>query len=297
MSDLAWDIQTVSEEWLVGFCGRLVKEGKTIRGCFGGDRVVKLSETIVAKFGIGVMASEAETQRFACQKVDSKIVYVPQVYRYFHWNDFGYLFMEYVPGRQLDELDLDEHTDVITRVAQIIKHLGTIESGQIPGPIGGGQPQGYLWGDNGAGTTFTSTSDLEDWLNKRLAIRGKSIDLTSHPLVLCHMDLCRRNMILRDDNTISLVDWGCSGLYPRYFEFASLSFMMPYDGSYEKPLIQATATLMSWTDDDKELIGLLKRARAVALRYSLDNENKYGIPESLHSWCPPPMLSRSPSPS
>lgn len=45
--------------------------------------------------------------------------------------------------------------------------------------------------------------------------------------------------------------------------------MMPYDGSYEKPLIQATATLMSWTDDDKELIGLLKLARAVALRYSL----------------------------
>ncbi|KAK6595527.1 C6 zinc finger domain protein [Botrytis cinerea] len=260
MSDLAWDIQTVSEEWLVGFCGRLVKE--------------------VAKFGIGVMASEAETQRFACQKVDSKIVYVPQVYRYFHWNDFGYLFMEYMPSRQLDELDLDEHTDR-----------------QIPGPIGGGQPQGYLWGDNGAGTTFTFTSDLEDWLNKRLAMRGKSIDLTSHPLVLCHMDLCRRNMILRDDNTISLVNWGCSGLYPRYFEFASLSFMMPYDGSYEKPLIQATATLMSWTDDDKELIGLLKLARAVALRYSLDNENKYGIPESLHSWCPPPMLSRSPSPS
>ncbi|TGO83174.1 hypothetical protein BPOR_0691g00100 [Botrytis porri] len=297
MADLSWDIQTVSEEWLVGFCDRLVKEDKIIGGCFGGDRVVKLSDTIVAKFGIGVIASEAETQRFACRNVDSKMVHIPQVYRYFNWKDFGYLFMQYVPGRQLDELDLDEYTDIIPRVAKIIEHLGTIQSGQSPGPIGGGQPQGYLWGDNGAGTNFTAISDLEAWLNKRLAIRGKSIDLTSHPLVLCHMDLCRRNMILRDDNTISLVDWGCSGLYPRHFEFANLSFMMPYDESYEKPLIQATASLLSWTDDDRDVISLLKFARAVALRYSLDDENKYGMPKSLNSWCPPPMLSRSPSPS
>ncbi|TGO61256.1 hypothetical protein BOTNAR_0131g00020 [Botryotinia narcissicola] len=167
------------------------------------------------------------------------------------------------------ELDLDEHTDIIPRVAEIIGHLGTIQGGQVPGPIGGGQPQGYLWGDDGAGTSFTSTSDLEAWLNKRLAINDKSINLTSHPLVLCHMDLCRRNMILKDDNTISLVDWGCSGLYSRHFEFASLSFIMPYDESYEKPVIEATATLLRWTDDDRDFISLLKIARAVALRYSL----------------------------
>ncbi|KAF7944356.1 hypothetical protein EAE96_010754 [Botrytis aclada] len=149
--------------------------------------------------------------------------------------------MQYVPGRQLDELDLDEHTNINPRIARIIEHLGTIQRRQIPGPIGGVSHRA-IFGDDGEGTTFTSMSDLEAWLNKILAMRDKSIDLTSHPLVLCHTDLYRRNMILKDDNTISLIDWGCSGLYPRHFEFASLFLMIPYDDSHEKPLIQATAS-------------------------------------------------------
>ncbi|KAF7889120.1 hypothetical protein EAF00_009420 [Botryotinia globosa] len=158
MADFSLNIHTVSEEWLVEFCDRLVKEDKKIGGCFGGDRVVKLSDTIVAKFGIGVMASEAETQRFACQNVDSKIVHIPQVYRYFDWKDSGYLFMEYVPGRQLDELDLDEHTDIIPPSGNYLERAS-------PRSYRWGQPQGYLWGDDGAGTSFTSISDLDaSWL-------------------------------------------------------------------------------------------------------------------------------------
>ncbi|KAJ8068360.1 hypothetical protein OCU04_003922 [Sclerotinia nivalis] len=298
MADLSWDINTASEKLLVELCNKLIKEDKIIGGCFGGDRVVRLSDNIAAKFGLGVTASEAKTQEFAYRNVDPNIVHIPQVYRYFDWEDFGYLFMEYVPGRQLNELDLDENVDIIPRVAKIVEHLGTIQGGQLPGPIGGGMPEGYLWGDDGARTTFTCVADMEAWLNKRLAIQDKSIDLSSHPLVLCHMDLCRRNMILKEDNTISLLDWGCSGFYPRYFEFATLSFMMPYDENYETPLIQATATLLDWTEDEKGLISILKLARAVALRYSLETENKYGLPEDFQSWRrSSPMLSRSPSPS
>lgn len=269
MADLLWDIYTASEEWLVEVCHRLLKEGKIIGGCDGGNNVIRLSDNIVAKVGLGVRASEAKTQEFAYQSVDPKIVHIPQVYRFFHRERFGYLFMEYVSGRQLDKLDLNDNTDIIPRVAKIISHLGTIRGSQVPGHVGSGAPEGYLWGDDGAGTNFTCVADMEAWLNKRLAIRNKSIDLTSHPLVLCHMDLCRRNMILKEDNTISLLDWAFSGFYPRYFEFASLSLMMPYDEQYEKPLIHATATLLDWTDNEKELIGLLKLARAVALRYTL----------------------------
>lgn len=298
MADLSWDVHTASEEFLAQLCNKLVKEDKIIGGCFGGDRVVKLTDNVAAKFGFGVTASEAKTQEFAYQNVDPNIAHIPQVYRYFRWEDFGYLFMEYVPGQQLNELDLNENVDIIPRVTRIIEHLGKIQGSQIPGPIGGEMPEGYLWGDDGARTTFTCVADMEAWLNKRLAIRDKSIDISSHPLVLCHMDLCRRNMILKGDNTISLLDWGCSGFYPRYFEFATLSFMMPYDESYETPLIKATATLLDWTEDEKALISLLGLARAVALRYTLETENKYGLPEEFRSWrCSSPMLSRSPSPS
>jgi Ser/Thr protein kinase RdoA (MazF antagonist) len=237
--------------------------------------VVKLSHDIAAKFGHGVTASEAETQKFAHRNANPSIVHVPQVYRFFsrpdpQWdNGKGYMFMEYVPGQLLKELDLKENTDIIPRVAKIVAHLGQIQGSQVPGPIGGGEPDGYLWGEHRANTTFTCVADMEAWLNKRLSVRNLSIDLRSHPLVLCHMDLCRRNMILEKNNMICLVDWGFAGLYPRFFELASLSCINPYDEPYEKPLLQAIETLLGLTAEEKRLMRLLQIARAAALRYTL----------------------------
>jgi serine/threonine protein kinase len=275
MSASTWDIHTASEEWLIESCRRAEKENGLIGGYKGGDRVVKLSDGIVAKFGHGVTASEAETQKFAHQNANPSIVHVPQVYRFFQRNHppwhcpKGYLFMEYVPGQLLRELDLIENNDIIPRVAKIVAHLGQIQDSQVPGPIGQGQPQGYLWGDDGARTTFSSVADMDAWLNKRLSLRNMSIDLASHPLVLCHMDLCRRNMILEKNNMICLLDWGFAGLYPRFFETASLSCLNPYDEPYQKPLLQATVTLLGLTVEEKRLMGLLQIARAASLRYRL----------------------------
>lgn len=36
----------------------------------------------------------------------------------------------------------------------IIHHLGQISGDQVPGPIDGREPQGYLWGDDGTLTIF-----------------------------------------------------------------------------------------------------------------------------------------------
>jgi serine/threonine protein kinase len=275
MTTSDWDIHTASEEWLVELCQRVDKENGLIGGYRIGDRVVKLSHDIAAKFGHGVTASEAETQKFAHRNANPSIVHVPQVYRFFsrpdpQWdNGKGYMFMEYVPGQLLKELDLKENTDIIPRVAKIVAHLGQIQGSQVPGPIGGGEPDGYLWGEHRANTTFTCVADMEAWLNKRLSVRNLSIDLRSHPLVLCHMDLCRRNMILEKNNMICLVDWGFAGLYPRFFELASLSCINPYDEPYEKPLLQAIETLLGLTAEEKRLMRLLQIARAAALRYTL----------------------------
>ena len=275
MADLAWDIHTASEEWLIEFCQRAEKDNGIIGGNKEGDRVVKLSHDIAAKFGHGVAASEAKTQQFAHQNVNPSIVHVPRVYRFFQRKDpawhcpKGYLFMEYVPGQALQELDLIANNDIIPRVAKIIAHLGQIQDSQVPGPIGEGQPEGYLWGDDGAKTTFTCAADMEAWLNKRLSLQNKSIDLGSDPLVLCHMDLCRRNMILEKNNTICLLDWGFAGLYPRFFEIASLSWLNPYDETYEKPLLQTTSMLLGLTVEEKHSMDLLQIARAANLRYTL----------------------------
>lgn len=275
MAAITWDVHTSSEELLVEICEQAEKENGRIGNIERGRPIVKLSDDIAVKFGPGVIASEARTQEFANKNADPSIVHVPRVYRFFErenpqwFSPTGYLFMEYVPGPTLKELDLEIRTDIVRRVAIIISHLGQIQGGQVPGPVGGGYPEGYLWGDDGANIIFTSVSDLNAFLNKRLTLQDKSIDLSGYPLVLCHLDLCRRNMILKDDDTISLVDWGCGGLYPRFYEVTTLSCLNPYDSPYQKPLIEATTTLLGLTEEEKRMMRLLQIARAYSLRYTL----------------------------
>ncbi|OBT66935.1 hypothetical protein VE03_04179 [Pseudogymnoascus sp. 23342-1-I1] len=281
MADNTWDVHTASEDMLIELCHQTEELNGIIGGYKAAIRVIKLSNDIAVKFGRGVTAAEARTQEFAHQNVNPSIVHVPKVYRFFEWDydprwssSEGYLFMEYVPGQTLAELDLDVRDDIVPRIAQIIAHLGQIGvpnglSDAVPGPIGGGSPRGYLWGEDGAGATFTCVSDLNDWLNKRLKLQKKSINLHDSPLVLCHLDLARRNMILREDNTISLVDWGFAGLYPRFYETTTLPCLSPWDAVYQKPLIEATNTLLSLTDEENRLAQLVQTARAVSLQYSL----------------------------
>ncbi|KAI9748153.1 MAG: hypothetical protein M4579_007298 [Chaenotheca gracillima] len=272
---MSWDVLTASEEWLVDLVHRVEAEHGMVGGLFEGNRVIKLSDTIAVKYGLGVTYDEAATQEFAHQNIKSSVVRVPRVYRFLEagpepGRKKGYLFLEYVSGRTMDTLDLSIHEDIVPRIAKVIEHLGQILGGGVPGPVGGGAPQGYLWGDFGAEAIFGSVTDMNAWLNKRLALRDMSIDLTPYPLVLCHMDLCRRNMILdEEENSIWLLDWGHAGFYPRFFELCTLPCLNPYDPPYEKPLIPATEDLLKVTEEEKRLMALMQIARAAQLRYSL----------------------------
>ncbi|KAL3702588.1 hypothetical protein TMatcc_011300 [Talaromyces marneffei ATCC 18224] len=181
--------------------------------------------------------------------------------------------MDYVPGQKLSDLDLTVHTEIIPRITDIIAHLGQIKHGQKPGPIGQKGPQGYLWGDDGVDKPFVSVAHLNRYLNRRLSLRNDSIDLSPYPLVLCHMDLVRRNMILGEDKkSIYLLDWAHAGFFPRFYELAALPCMSPYDEPYEKPLIAATESMMQLTDDEKRAMKLIHYARAATLRWQFPEE-------------------------
>jgi aminoglycoside phosphotransferase len=251
--------------------------GRDGRGKIGGeeygDRVIKVSQQIAVKYGYGVTASEAATQDFAYRRVDHRVVHIPRVFRLIESNESsdpkGYLFMEYVPGRSLIDVDLEAYPDIVPRMANIVLHLSQIQGDKRSGPFGGGKPQGYTWGDYGANTEFYSIGELNTYMNKRLEIRNDSIDLTPYPLVLCHLDLCRRNMILNDDFSLCLVDWGFAGLYPRFFEIAMVPCVVPYDAPFEPLFMQELENVMDFTDAERQLIKLIRCVRAANVRWTL----------------------------
>jgi hypothetical protein len=272
MEATAWDVHTSSEELLVEVCKKARKENGHYSDYGRGYVMVKISDDIAVKIGGLVTASEARTQEFANKNADPTIVHVPRVYRFFeregHGSNQGYLFMEYVQGPTLAQIYLDIRPDIIPRMARIIEHLGQIQ-GQVPGPIDGGLAQGHIFGDDGADVEFPSLLGFNAYLNKRLAVMKKSIDLTGYPLVLCHMDLCRRNIILRDDDTISLVNWNDAGLYPRFFEVGVLSYLNPWYGPFDIRLQEDATTLLGLTEEEERLMGLLGIVRSINLRAQL----------------------------
>nr|KMM64155.1 hypothetical protein CPAG_00507 [Coccidioides posadasii RMSCC 3488] len=99
----------------------------------------------------------------------------------------------------LEELDLNID-DVFEHLVNIVSELAAVRGGDIPGQVDGGMFQGYLWGDNGTREIFHSIDEMNHWLNKRLQLINKEIDLRLYPLVLCHLDICRRNIKLMEDN-------------------------------------------------------------------------------------------------
>jgi Ser/Thr protein kinase RdoA (MazF antagonist) len=275
--DIDADISSASEEWLKEYIALMEASHGTLAGLGYSNQVIKLSDKVVVKRGFGVRAQEAAIQDLAHRHVDPAIVRVPRVYRFFEemtprWSSpRGYLFMEYLDGWTLDDLDLGVHADIVPRVANIIAHLGRI-SHPVPGPLGGGKARGYIWSDEGARAVFHSPDDLNAWVNKRLALHrkmgkhDKTIDVSSEEMVLCHMDLVRRNMIMLPDRTICLVDFGHAGLFPRFFEAVSLNYLNPYDGEYTRPLREALPKALGLTERE-EMVNLMHRITAVQLRF------------------------------
>lgn len=211
---MTWDVATLDEEWLIDLCHTAERENGVIGGLLEGDRIIKVSDHIAVKYGYGVTAAVAATQEFTYSRVDSSIVHIPRVYHFVEAKGPSarakeYLFMEYVPGQNLKDVSLEARKDLLSRIANMVAHLRQIQGGQRPpGPVGGGEPHGYLWGDNGVNTAFNSVEDLNTYMNKRQKLRNDCLDLTPYSLVLCHLDLCRSNISILKDEGVSfcLVD-------------------------------------------------------------------------------------------
>jgi thiamine kinase-like enzyme len=47
-----------------------------------------------------------------------------------------------------------------------------------------------------------------------------------HGLVITHGDFCRENVLYVDPDTLVLIDWENSGVYPSYWEFVEAHFSL-----------------------------------------------------------------------
>ena len=121
------------------------------------------SESVWIKQGILIAMGEARTQKFLADVVNSDencVVRVPQVYRAFRDEERGYIVMEYIPGHDCTDDDLDA-------VVEAVRRFRTIESPTTsPGYVGGGPILHQLFSELHSVVEYPSIADLQHHVNR-----------------------------------------------------------------------------------------------------------------------------------
>ncbi|OBZ76010.1 hypothetical protein A0H81_03299 [Grifola frondosa] len=142
------------------------------------------------------------------------------------------LVMQYIEGRTLDkcwsELGPLRKLRIAWTLRGYISQLRRLRR-SVPGTLDGSACQGFPFSIYDAGP-FASYDDMTAWFNHKLDVCQRMHKAppdaprfdSSWPLVFTHMDLFPRNILLADDGTLFVIDWGKSGFYPSWFEYAGM---------------------------------------------------------------------------
>jgi hypothetical protein len=217
------------------------------------DKVVKLSDTLVAKYGALVTPVEAETMQYVANNSDVPLPKVhgtltnPVTQQFF-------IIIDFVQGQTLEDLlpslTQTEKDDIAQLIKTAIDKLHAIPEPGYLGSVGRKAcSHGMFWDSSDLGPEFTplmpgpfeNEAAFNDGLLLKLStvkfmpppymkfLRGLfSEAFAGHKTVMTHGDLQAKNIMVqrvgsKEDGsgpfTISLIDWETSGWYPDYWEY------------------------------------------------------------------------------
>lgn len=246
----------MSEDELV----ELSHNAETLSFWRGGNKIKKISDKIVVKIGMDIDENEFSNQRFAQLNCVSESVRIPRVYLVFQKDDMGYLFMEYIQGRTLEQVfseNPERKPELIDRVRTAVRSIHAVKR-NYPGSIVGRTVYGYPWGDDW--NSVASWDELNTQLNKRLARKNMTISFEDETCVLCHMDVKSHNILETESGQLCLLDWANAAFYPECFEWAALQFSTTIMADLED-----VYSGLELEDLEKELIKKLQRVQSLSI--------------------------------
>jgi aminoglycoside phosphotransferase (APT) family kinase protein len=200
------------------------------------------------KFGAHVRPIEAQNMLYVAK---STTVPVPKVYAIYQRREkqstVTYIVMQYVQGTTLMDLwgslDRARKTSIAKTLRAYFDQLRQLEHPGYFGNINGGPPLDDIFsatqGANEIKGSFATEDELVDWIIRiySLEIGERAAHKARYyqhvlPTVLrsdgtptfTHNDFQRKNVIVRDDGALVIVDWEFSSWYPVYWEYSTATF-------------------------------------------------------------------------
>ncbi|KAG6876625.1 hypothetical protein C0992_012225 [Termitomyces sp. T32_za158] len=200
---------------------------------FGGSCSVKwFPFGLLLKLGYSDVGLEADTLRYIRENTS---IPVPRVVASATHGEYAYTLMEVVEGIALDSvwprLDAQQRSNVIAQLRGFISQLRTlpppphVTRGSICSLHGHAMRDSRVSSADPLGP-YSSESDFNDHLVKvadvfvdsELSEPVRARMRNDHRILFTHGDLAPRNIIMRDDVVVAIVDWEESGWLPEHWE-------------------------------------------------------------------------------
>lgn len=184
---------------------------------------------------------------------------VPRMRRlieHYHAEGYGLIVMDFVTNsRRLKDawpsLSFWQKLKVVLTMRLYLRQLRRVQhppSQNTPGPIGsepqvcnglqfGLDPKGPFPTISALHAYFVSEHEWAEWRASKYRAPHpdcKPLDASVFsPLVFTHNDLNMRNLLLDDNDTLWMVDFGWAGFYPRWFEYLAMGYAAQKDRNPE----------------------------------------------------------------
>ncbi|CUA77050.1 hypothetical protein RSOLAG22IIIB_12511 [Rhizoctonia solani] len=227
------------------------------------------SQHAFIKFGSSVAMGEALTQNYVANIVNADedaVVLIPRVYLAFQYKGAGYIAMEYIPGNDCSQDDVDA-------IAVAVKRLGSVDSPtRSPGPVGGGMITHRFFYDHQSDIQYNSLQDLQEHINNILT-KAKyecSVDFNDEDggsLRLCLDDIHPGNFRKDPSGRLFALDFGKNNFLP--FAFQGLAFVEGHALASEVGTVLGSKSKYQWT------------LMLAAGRLNLYGNSSHGLPRHL----------------
>lgn len=222
-----------------------------------GRRIVRVGIHFIVKYGAGVSLTEGENMLFVKQ---FSTIRIPHVYALYSRQNGGdnlptnYIVMENIVGDSLESCWVSLNTEAKLAISDQLRiHLTQLRQIPSPGYFGslGKRPfeHSVFWaGDDADRQVISGPFDsegqmLEAMVQKYLHnnpgyrkseyySRMLPLVLHNHASVFTHGDFQRKNVLVRNDGTLIMIDWEAAGWYPSFWEYVMTMYSCRWDDDW-----------------------------------------------------------------
>ena len=208
--------------------------------------VYKVDDKTVVKRGDATRLAEAAAMDLVRCKTSIPVPTVYNAYVDETDSEIGTIVMEFIEGNVLrdvwEDMNSRQKESIISQLKGFMEELRAIK-GSFIGSVDGTSCEDQLFTEPSGGYgPYATESEFHEGIVQAMQHAQKNVfvDMVSdmvramppHQIVLTHSDLAPRNILVRGDVVVGILDWELAGFYPEYWEYVKALYRPKWESAW-----------------------------------------------------------------